>query len=134
MYGGRQSYGATDYFKNANDETLVVILIEEQHALENLAAILTVDHIDVFFVAPSDLAQTMGHIGNSSHPDVQAAIDDAIAQIVAAGRLPGTLVNDGNVEKYIAAGARFFLTPWTHWVAQGVKAYQERVKVAAARR
>jgi 4-hydroxy-2-oxoheptanedioate aldolase len=134
MYGGRQSYGATDYFKNANDETLVVILIEEQHALENLAEILTVDHIDVFFVAPSDLAQTMGHIGNSSHPDVQAAIDDAIAQIVAAGRIPGTLVNDGNVETYIAAGARFFLTPWTHWVAQGVKAYQERVKVAAARR
>jgi 2-keto-3-deoxy-L-rhamnonate aldolase RhmA len=76
----------------------------------------------------------MGHIGNSSHPDVQTAIDKAIAQIVAAGRLPGTLVNDGNVEKYIAAGARFFLTPWTHWVAQGVKAYQERVKVAAARR
>lgn len=134
MYGGRQSYGATDYFKNANDETLVVILIEEQHALENLAEILTVDHIDVFFVAPSDLAQTMGHIGNPSHPDVQAAIDDAIAQIVAAGRIPGTLVNDGNVETYIAAGARFFLTPWTHWVAQGVKAYQERVKVAAAQR
>jgi 4-hydroxy-2-oxoheptanedioate aldolase len=134
MYGGRQSYGATDYFKNANDETLVVILIEEQHALENLAEILTVDHIDVFFVAPSDLAQTMGHIGNPSHPDVQAAIDKAIAQIVAAGRLPGTLVNDGNVETYIAAGARFFLTPWTHWVAQGVKAYQERVKVAAAQR
>lgn len=132
MYGGRQAYGATDYFKNANDETLVVILIEEQRALENLAEILTVDHIDVFFVAPSDLSQTMGHIGNHTHPDVQAAIDKAIAQIVAAGRTPGTLVTDGNVEKYIAAGARFFLTPWTNWVAQGAKAYQE--KVAAATR
>ncbi len=132
MYGGRQAYGATDYFKNANDETLVVILIEEQRALDNLAEILTVDHIDVFFVAPSDLAQTMGYIGNHTHPDVQAAIDKAIAQIVAAGRTPGTLVNDSNVEKYIAAGARFFLTPWTNWVAQGAKAYQE--KVAAARR
>ncbi len=130
MYGGRQAYGATDYFKNANDETLVVILIEEQRALDNLAEILTVDHIDVFFVAPSDLAQTMGHIGNHTHPDVQAAIDKAIAQIVAAGRTPGTLVHDGNVEKYIAAGARFFLTPWTNWVAQGAKAYQETVAAA----
>ncbi len=132
MYGGRQAYGATDYFKNANDETLVVILIEEQRALDNLAEILTVDHIDVFFVAPSDLAQTMGHIGNHAHPDVQAAIDKAIAQIVAAGRIPGTLANDDNVEKYIAAGARFFLTQWTNWMAQGAKAYQE--KVAAAKR
>ncbi len=132
MYGGRQAYGATDYFKNANDETLVVILIEEQQALDNLAEILTVDHIDVFFVAPSDLAQTMGYIGNHTHPNVQAAIDNALAQIVAAGRTPGTLVNDGNVEKYIAAGARFFLTPWTNWVAQGAKAFQE--KVAASMR
>lgn len=132
MYGGRQSYGAPDYFQKANDETLVIILIEEQQALENLADILTVDHIDVFFVAPSDLAQTMGHIGNHTHPDVQAAIDKALAQIVAAGRIPGTLVNEGNVGKYIAAGARFFLTPWTNWVAQGAKAYQE--KVAAAMR
>lgn len=130
MYGGRQAFGAPDYFQSANDETLVVILIEEQRALENLAEILTVDHIDVFFVAPSDLAQTMGHIGNHTHPDVQAAIDKAIAQIVAAGRTPGTLVNDGNVEKYIAAGARFFLTPWTNWVAQGAKAYQEKVEAA----
>jgi 4-hydroxy-2-oxoheptanedioate aldolase len=132
MYGGRQSYGAADYFQKANDETLVVVLIEEYRALENLAEMLTVDHIDVFFVAPSDLAQTMGHIGNHTHPAVQTAIDKALAQIVAAGRLPGTLVNDGNVEKYIAAGARFFLTPWTNWVAQGAKAYQE--KVAAAKR
>jgi 4-hydroxy-2-oxoheptanedioate aldolase len=132
MFGGRQSYGAPDYFHKANDETLVIILIEERQALENLADILTVDHIDVFFVAPSDLAQTMGHIGNHTHPDVQAAIDKALAQIVAAGRLPGTLVNDGNVEKYIAAGVRFFLTAWTTWVAQGAKAYQD--KVAAAMR
>ena len=132
MYGGRQSYGAPDYFQKANDETLVIILIEEQQALENLADILTIDHIDIFFVAPSDLAQTMGHIGNAGHPEVQAAIDKALAQIVAAGRTPGTLVNDGNVERYIAAGARFFLTQWTNWVAQGARAYQE--KVAAAKR
>jgi 4-hydroxy-2-oxoheptanedioate aldolase len=130
MYGGRQSFGAPDYFQRANDETLVVILIEEQRALENLADILTVDHIDVFFVAPSDLAQTMGHIGNPTHPQVQRAIDQALAQIVAAGKTAGTLVNDGNVEKYIAAGARFFLTPWTNWVTQGARAYLEKVAAA----
>jgi 4-hydroxy-2-oxoheptanedioate aldolase len=133
MYGGRQSYGATDYFQRANDETLVVILIEEKQALDNLAAILTVDHIDVFFVAPSDLAQTMGHIGNHTHPEVQTAIDQALAQILAAGKTAGTLANDANIEKYVAAGVRFVLTPWTNWVMQGAKAYLEKVAAAAGR-
>ncbi len=131
MYGGRQSYGVTDYFRRANEETLTVVLIEERKALDNLADILTVDHIDVFFVAPSDLAQTMGHIGNHTHPDVQAAIDRALAQIVAAGKTAGTLVADDTVEKYIAAGARFFLTAWTNWVAQGARAFIAKVEAAA---
>ena len=72
MYGGRQSYGVSNYFQRANEETLVVVLLEEIEAIHNLADILTVEHIDVFFVAPSDLAQTMGHIGNHPHPEVQA--------------------------------------------------------------
>ena len=133
MYGGRQSYGATDYFHRANDETLVVILIEEKQALDNLAEILAVDHIDVFFVAPSDLAQTMGHIGNHTHLEVQTAIDQALAQILAAGKTAGTLANDANIEKYVAAGVRFFLTPWTNWVMQGAKAYLDQVAAAVGR-
>lgn len=127
MFGGRQSYGVPDYFQRANEQTLVVVLIEEIEAIHNLAAILTVDHIDVFFVAPSDLAQTMGHIGNPTHPEVQAAIDGALAQILAAGRTAGTLVNDDNVERYLAAGVRFLMTGWTNWVAQGARAYLRKV-------
>jgi 2-keto-3-deoxy-L-rhamnonate aldolase RhmA len=52
-------------------------------AIENLAAILTVDHIDVFFVAPSDLAQTMGYTGSRSIPPCRSR--RCHAQIVAAG-------------------------------------------------
>ena len=65
MAAGRQSYGVTDYYRKANAETLVVVLIEEMEAVNNLQDILTVDHIDVFFIAPSDLAQTM-EIGRAS--------------------------------------------------------------------
>ena len=79
------------------------------------------DNIDVFFVAPSDLAQTMGHIGNATHPEVQAVIDQALAQIIAAGRTAGTLVNDDTVERYLAAGVRFVMTGWTNWVVQGAR-------------
>ena len=128
MFGGRQSFGVPDYLQRANDQTLVVVLIEEIEAVDNLADILTVDNIDVFFVAPADLAQTMGHIGNHTHPDVQATIDKALAQIVAAGRTAGTLATDDNVARYRDAGVRFFLTGWPNWVAQGAKGFLQKVR------
>ena len=127
MFGGRRSFGVSDYFNQANEETLVVVLIEEIEAVNNLAEILTVDHIDVFFVAPSDLAQTMGHTGNHGHPEVQATIDGALRQIVQAGRTAGTLVTDDTVERYLDLGARFIFTSWQAWVAKGLKEFQAKV-------
>ncbi len=128
MYGGRQSFGAPDYLLSANDQTLVVVQVEEQEALDNLGELPKVDHIDVFFVAPSDLAQSMGHVGNPGHPEVQEAIDTALARIVAAGRTAGTLVTDQTVERYVAAGVRFCYTSWNHWVAQGAKGFLEKMR------
>ena len=130
MFGGRQSYGVADYFQAANDQTLVVVLLEEAEALRNLDEILRVDHIDVFFVAPSDLAQTMGHIGNPGHPEVQTAIDSAIAKIVAAGRTPGTLVNDDNVASYVEKGVKFLMTSWNGWLANSSREFLAKVSAA----
>ncbi len=98
--------------------------------MKNLDEILRVDYIDVFFVAPSDLSQTMGQIGNTSHPEVQKAIDDAIARIVSAGRVAGTLVNDDNLAGYLDQGVRFVMTSWNSWVSRG--AAQFMAKVAAS--
>ena len=123
MFGGRQSYGVADYFQQANDQTMVVVLLEEETALRNLDEILRVDNIDAFFVAPSDLAQTMGHIGDTGHPEVQRAIDDAIARIIAAGRVAGTLVNDDNIAAYVAKGVRFTMTSWNAWLVRGASEF-----------
>lgn len=127
MFGGRQSYGVTDYVHQANDQTMVIVLLEEVEALENLNEILEVDNIDVFFVAPSDLAQTMGHIGDVGHPEVQSAIDDALARIVSAGRTAGTLVNENNLTSYVEKGARFLMTSWNGWVAKGAAEFLGKV-------
>ena len=132
MFGGRRSYGVSDYFKKANDETIVVVLIEELEAVQNLAEIVTVDDIDVFFVAPSDLAQTMGHIGNHTHPSVQQVIDEALTQIVKAGRTAGTLVTDENVERYLDLGVRFVMNSWHGWVSKGASAYLSKVSAKGA--
>ena len=127
MFGGRQSYGVTDYFHGANDQSMVIVLLEEVEALQNLDEILKVDDIDVFFVAPTDLAQTMGHLGNPGHPEVQAAIDDALARIVGSGRTAGTLVNDANVEDYIGKGVKFLMTSFNAWIVRGSNEFLGRV-------
>ena len=131
MFGNRQGYGDPDYFHKANDETLVVVLIEDIVAVNNLAEILTVDNIDVFFVAPSDLAQSMGNLGGANHPDTLATIDKAIEQIVGAGRTAGALVDDSSVEGYIQKGVRFMMTGWPAWVNSGGKAFQDKVANAS---
>ena len=127
MFGGRQSFGVADYFHQANGQTMVVVLLEEAEALKKLDEIVQVDNIDVFFVAPSDLAQTMGHIGDAGHPEVQSAIDGAIARIVSAGRTAGTLVNENNLAGYVEKGARFLMTSWNGWVARGAAEFLSKV-------
>jgi 4-hydroxy-2-oxoheptanedioate aldolase len=124
---GRQSYGVSEYFRKANEESLMVVLIEEMEAVNNLQDILSVDNIDVYFLAPGDLGQTMGYTGQMNHPEVLAVVDRCIAQIVSAGKVAGALVSDDTVESYIDKGARFFLTNWQPWVARGANQYLEKV-------
>ena len=83
MFTSRQGYGVADYFAKANDEVLLTVLIEDIVAVENLDDILSVDQIDVFFVAPSDLGASMGYIGDLQHADVQQTIDRALEKIIS---------------------------------------------------
>ena len=89
--------------------------------------IVTVDHIDVFYVAPGDLAQSMGLTGQTSHPDVQSAVERGIATIVDSGRTAGMLVNDSTVDAYIGKGVRFVGIPWSPWLASGARSFLDNL-------
>lgn len=123
--GGRSAFGEkmTEYTRRANAETMVVVMLEEVAALENLDDILKVDEIDVFFVAPGDLAQSMGLPGQMDHPKVQAAIDDAVARIKAAGRVPGGLVTPATVQRYRERGVRFLYVSLAAVLDPGAKGF-----------
>lgn len=128
MFGSRRSYGVENQHADANEEVVTIVLIEEAEAIANLDEILQVEGIDVFFVAPSDLAQTMGHTGNPGHPEVQSTIDRAIERISSAGRVPGTLVTDANRERYLDLGARFVMTSWLPWVQSGLGGFDAALR------
>jgi 4-hydroxy-2-oxoheptanedioate aldolase len=128
--GGRSAFGEkmADYTRRANDETLVVVMLEEVEALGNLEDILKVEHIDVFFVAPGDLAQSMGFPGQMDHPKVQAAVDDAVARIRGAGRAPGVLATPATVRRYLERGALFLYVGLAAVLDAGVKEYVGAVR------
>ena len=64
--------------------------------------------MDGVFVGPADLAASMGHRGRPGHPEVQAAIDQAIRTIVACGKAAGTLTGDHALaRRYLQLGASF---------------------------
>jgi len=102
------------------------VLIEDIAAVRRLDEILKVDHIDVFFVAPNDLATSMGHIGKLTQPDVQQTVDGALTKIVQAGRTAGMLVNNANVERYTRMGVRLVMTSFFPWIQAGAKELMER--------
>jgi 2-keto-3-deoxy-L-rhamnonate aldolase RhmA len=133
MYGGRRGYGNPNYLHEANDDTVVIVLIEEVEAVKNLAEILTVDHIDVFMVVPGDLSQSMGHLGQVTHPEVVSTIERSLQQITAAGRIGGTLGVPGLMERYVNAGSRFFLQGYDGWIRDGAKAYLAERAAALAK-
>lgn len=102
--------GSSDYIEAANWETLVCIQIEDTEALENVDEILQVEGVDVFFIGPSDLSQSMGHPGNPKAQPVAKAIDDTLAKIVAAGHTPGMPAATEAVQGVLAKGVRYIYT------------------------
>jgi 4-hydroxy-2-oxoheptanedioate aldolase len=84
------------------------VQIESRLGLENLERIAAVEGIDGVFVGPGDLSAALGHIGEIKHPEVQAAIENAITRIVAAGKPAGILIGDEALaRRYIELGCTF---------------------------
>jgi len=80
-----------DYFARANDEMCVILQIETVAGLGNLTHIATVDGVDAVFIGPSDLGAALGYPGAPSHPDVVAAVSQAIRDVRACGKPVGVL-------------------------------------------
>ena len=94
-----------------HDKRLVVAMIETVEAISNLDGILGVDGIDVFFVGPGDLSQSMGHMpsvprGQSRPKEVLDAVEKTLARIRKAGKIAGTLVIEEDIAHWSKHGAQ----------------------------
>lgn len=97
-----------DYLQNADAYVSVFVQIETAAGVEAAAEIAAVAGIDGVFVGPSDLAASLGLLGQQSHPDVTAAVLRAFAAVHAAGKPVGVNAFDPAVaQSYVDAGADF---------------------------
>ncbi|MDQ2905910.1 MAG: aldolase/citrate lyase family protein [Ktedonobacteraceae bacterium] len=119
---------AAQYVEVANRETLVCIQLEEEAALANLDELLAVPGVDIFFVGPSDLSQSMGLPGRTDSPEVRAAMQKAFASIVAAGKIAGCAGNTQATRRYLNQGVHYLYTHLTTLLASASREYLDTVK------
>lgn len=97
-----------DYTDKVEEELCLLVQVESVKGLQNLDEILEVEGVDGVFIGPADLSASMGHMGDAGHPEVKAAIENAIRRICASGKAAGFLAPDPDVAKhYLACGAKF---------------------------
>lgn len=112
-----------DFTKAANAQSLVCVQIEHQDALPNVDEILQVEGIDVFFIGPSDLSQSMGFPGDPKAPPVAAAIDATLAKIRAAGKAPGMPATAETLAGVKAKGCRYVYNHLPRILGAGAKTF-----------
>lgn len=98
------------YADFADQNVLVIIIIEEKRAVENIDAILDVPSIDVVFIGPNDLAYSYGARGAQT-PEVKEAITKVVAAAKKRGLPVGRTAAATDIKEHIGAGFQFFQGP-----------------------
>ena len=115
-----------DFTRAANAQSLVCVQLEHAEALANIDAILAVEGIDVFFIGPSDLSQSMGFPGNPKAPPVADAIAEALRKIVGSGKTPGMPATSGTLDEVLGAGCGYVYTHLPRLLGAGAAAFLGR--------
>jgi 4-hydroxy-2-oxoheptanedioate aldolase len=96
------------YLANGDEHVSLFVQIESADAVDAAADIAAVDGVDGVFVGPSDLSASMGLLGQSTHPDVNAAVLRTFEGVRATGKPVGVNAFDPAVaQTYLDAGASF---------------------------
>ena len=98
--------------KAANEETLVVVMVESPEAIERVEQIAAVPGIDSVLIGTNDLCAEMGIPGDFGNDRVAEAYRAMIAACEKHNKFPGMagIYNEQIMPRYIDLGARFILS------------------------
>ena len=111
----------------ANNNSLLIVIIEDVEGLNNLDEILTVDNIDVFFIAPNDLAQSMGIPNKNPNDELDITISDSIKKIKKAGKKAGTLSNPDKIDHHLKIGVDLLLFDTSQFIKSGISSLLDKI-------
>jgi 2-keto-3-deoxy-L-rhamnonate aldolase RhmA len=108
-----------EYFRRANDDTFVAIQIEHADAVEEVEQIARLPGVDVLFIGPADLAQSMGIPGEWEHPKLWQAIE-RVAQAARTHQIHWAILpfDPAHAERCVSLGCRMLSIGLDVWVMQ----------------
>ena len=119
---GYGAFGGPSHTQRSNDGIVLVVMIETAQGVANAAGIAAVEGVDAVFVGPNDLAHNLGCENRWNEAVVQAAIEQTLRAVAAAGKCPGILaLTPQDEDRYAAWGARYFATVSTGIIARALK-------------
>jgi len=105
---GYSSVDRKEYFAKANATTQVIIQIEGVLGIKNFDSILEVPGIDILFIGPYDLSQSMGLPGEIDHPEVVAVMKEFVRKANKAGKYIGIFTDTlANAKLWKEAGVHY---------------------------
>ncbi|CAN0624202.1 5-keto-4-deoxy-D-glucarate aldolase [Burkholderia multivorans] len=119
-----------DYVVSANAQISVVVQIESARGVDQVERIAATPGVDCLFIGPADLAASLGHLGDTRHPDVEAAM----ARVLAAGRQAGVAVgifagDTAAARQYRDAGYRMIaLSADVSWLLRATRQALQEVR------
>jgi len=105
----RWGMSGPDYAKWADENVMVIVIVEQKQAIDNIDEIASVPGIDVLFIGLNDLSYSLGVGGRLNDPLVVESVD----KVLSAGKKYGVPVgtvspNTDDINRRIAQGFRFF--------------------------
>lgn len=114
-----------EYFRSANAETFVAIQIEHASAVDEVEQIAAIKEVDVLFIGPADLGQSMGIVGDWNHPKLWQAFE-RVARAAQANGIHWAILppNPPYARRCVELGCRMLSLGLDTWAVQrGLKAF-----------
>ena len=101
---------AKPYVEASNEKSLVVVHIENKEMADAAEEICQIPQIDVVFVGPADMSQSLGIPGKSTDPRVVEVAAKVLKTAEKYGKAGGiNVTSKADMERYIDLGARYIL-------------------------
>ncbi len=102
---------AKEYYDFADQNILVVAMVEDRAGLENIEAIAATPGLDVIFIGTSDLSFSLGFRGDQTDPKLAEAVAHIVSVAKRHGKVLGRPAGTAeDIEKYRQQGFQFFMT------------------------